>query len=661
MPAKTKPNHGGSSQERRRARRAILRGSMNRQARAAAEAADYAEIEALIASTEEAPDAALAVMASCAECSHPAGMHADTGDGDNMGSCSAEGCDCGGYMPEGAAITGDVVVAGAPVGRLTVGEEAVHAAVLALLQSSVFESPEGVEEAARETVERFRLEFDSFVQTFATRSAANAVTTFTDLPVELTPTETLPPPNASPSAPEAGVTGPAELRWTATIVPEGVRTDDRRAIAPGALTWRELPLTLGAMLDTPHADVVTESPACGRIDEIWRSDDGVLRARGAFDAGDFGQEIGRMVADGTLRGVSVDLAVHEYEIGPASQWFDADGVWLPEKPETADAEEPDLLDLLFGEAEDTIFVITSATIGAVTICPFQAFAEARISVGDSLVAAGTPGIWTSTMQGGFAVVSRPTALLASAADGDGDGPEPPSPSLLASAAGLAPVQPPADWFADPALRELTPLTVTEDGRVFGHAWAWGTCHIGVQNGCTTAPHSLTGYAYFHVGELECDGGERVSVGHLTFDTGHAGQRLSRTAASAHYDDTGKVGAYVRVGEDEFGGWVAGTLSPTVSVEDAQRLRGAAPSGDWRAVDGNLELVALLAVNVPGFPVPRPAALVAAGAEGEQVLALVAAGQFDENTVPPPVEEVEAVRSLALTADIEFRADRALQS
>src|SRR5205085_943051 len=51
------------------------------------------------------------------------------------------------------------------------------------------------------------------------------------------------------------------------------------------------------------------------------------------------------------------------------------------------------------------------------------------------------------------------------------------------------------------------------------------------------------------------------------------------------------------------------------------LRASAPSGDWRRIGGNLELVGLLAVNVPGFPVPRPQVLTAAG--GQQ-LALVAA-------------------------------------
>jgi hypothetical protein len=51
------------------------------------------------------------------------------------------------------------------------------------------------------------------------------------------------------------------------------------------------------------------------------------------------------------------------------------------------------------------------------------------------------------------------------------------------------------------------------------------------------------------------------------------------------------------------------------------LRAASLSGDWRRIDGSLELVAALAVNVPGFPIPRTQASMAASAQ----TALVASG------------------------------------
>jgi hypothetical protein len=57
----------------------------------------------------------------------------------------------------------------------------------------------------------------------------------------------------------------------------------------------------------------------------------------------------------------------------------------------------------------------------------------------------------------------------------------------------------------------------------------------------------------------------------------------------------------------------------VSPEQIRALRASAPSGDWRPIKGRLELVAVLQVNVPGFPMAR--AQVASG----YVTALVAAG------------------------------------
>ena len=48
-------------------------------------------------------------------------------------------------------------------------------------------------------------------------------------------------------------------------------------------------------------------------------------------------------------------------------------------------------------------------------------------------------------------------------------------------------------------------------------------------------------------------------------------------------------------------------------EEIRDLKSAPMSGDWRRIGGNLELMAVLAVNLPGFPVLRTKALVASGA------------------------------------------------
>lgn len=179
---------------------------------------------------------------------------------------------------------------------------------------------------------------------------------------------------------------------------------------------------------------------------------------------------------------------------------------------------------------------------------------------------------------------------------------------------------PADWFEDPGLVGPSPIVVTEDGRIFGHLATWGTCHIGYPGECVTAPHSATDYAYFRTGAVLTDQGS-VPVGHITMGTGHAQATDSAFKAIGHYDDTGFVVADVAAGEDDYGIWLSGRVRPGTSEEQVEALRAAALSGDWRQVGGSatLELVAALAVNVPGFPIPR-AALAAAGQ-----LSLVAAG------------------------------------
>jgi hypothetical protein len=185
-------------------------------------------------------------------------------------------------------------------------------------------------------------------------------------------------------------------------------------------------------------------------------------------------------------------------------------------------------------------------------------------------------------------------------------------------AGSIPVVPPSSWFEDPKLNKATPLTVDDEGRVFGHIAAWHVDHIGMSFG-TKPPRSRSKYAYFHTGVVRTDGGKDVPVGQLTLAGGHASLEASASEAVRHYDDTASAIADVHAGEDAFGIWVAGALRPGTTPEQIRALRASAPSGDWRPVKGHLELVAVCQVNVPGFPIAR--ARVASGA----VMALVAAG------------------------------------
>ena len=145
--------------------------------------------------------------------------------------------------------------------------------------------------------------------------------------------------------------------------------------------------------------------------------------------------------------------------------------------------------------------------------------------------------------------------------------------------------------------------------------------------------------------MVCADGSRVAVGQITVGTGHAPLNMRASHAAEHYDNTGAAVADVAVGNDKFGTWVAlgrpfvtykaaVTLDGRVTVPGSRWVSGEASrrhvhelrasgrlSGDWRRIGGSLRLVGLLAVNVPGFPIPTPRARVASGAP----TALVAAG------------------------------------
>ena len=215
-----------------------------------------------------------------------------------------------------------------------------------------------------------------------------------------------------------------------------------------------------------------------------------------------------------------------------------------------------------------------------------------------------------------------------------------------------PDAPPRAYFEDPGLDRPTPLTVTSDGRVYGHLALWDSCHIGDPGGpgvCVAPPRSSSGYTLFHLGEVETAEGEAIPVGKITLGTGHASLQASRGAAAAHYDNTGSVVADVRAGEDRHGIWFSGALRKVTS-EAIRALRASQLSGDWRRYRNGLELVAALAVNTPGFPVPRVAALVSPELDGDDRLSLVAAGIFE----PLPMSQLEVdarIEALAIMADV----------
>lgn len=347
-------------------------------------------------------------------------------------------------------------------------------------------------------------------------------------------------------------------RWQAVLARLGTPTGDGRIISPGGLTSRDLPLPL--LWQQTTGDGHGGAQVVGRIETV-----------------DFGQDMvtatGSLLDDGEWSGV-VEL-IENGVIGPSV----------------------DLDDLNYVANDDTgQVVITSARIAGATLVAIPAFADVSIT----LAPRPAPD-----------VVSRETS------------PEPmyDYDELYASVTvdvSRETSLPPLEYFTRPA--EVGPLKVEGD-KVSGYIATWGSCHVGLP-GCTTAPPSSTNYAHFLRKEQLTADGTSVPVGVLSVGGGHAAPDTGAVPALEHYDNVAASVAKVFAGEDENGIWVSGWILPYADPVRVQQLADLDVSGDWRRIGGRMELIAVCAVNTPGFPVLRKVHF-SLGKGGQQTLI----GQF----------------------------------
>lgn len=384
----------------------------------------------------------------------------------------------------------------------------------------------------------------------------------------------------------------SEGAWEGVIAREGEQTGDGRLIEDGALRWDELPIPLRvAFKDVGGHD---GAEVCGRIETVERREGGDIYATGTFDLGSaVGTEAYRQVSEQMSNGISIDTDDVTFRIMAKADLAEADD----DTDDAPEADQEGRVKVASMSSSDEVTVIESARLRAATLVAVPAFASARVYAAGQAPAPAEPSE-SGENADSEADFSR---------SGDAD---PLNRDALIAAA--IPTAPPESWFKDPSLTGPTALVIEDDGRVYGHIAAWGTCHIGQIGKCVEPPTSPSNYAYFRTGALQTAEGTSVAVGHLTMDTGHAGPRDSATQAAAHYDNTGYVFADVAAGEDAYGIWVAGSLRPGIPADRVRIARSAPISGDWRTIRGSLELVGALAVNVPGFPVPRPKGLLASG-------------------------------------------------
>jgi hypothetical protein len=501
-------------------------------------------------------------VCSNGSCGHPASAHETTDDGAHAGGCLVDGCECAQFASN---------------------EE-----------SNEDEPDDGEDDSASEPA----------------KGAHSALAAGDEEPAEEEEPE---PTKTKPPDVEGGeLMGPAFTIPVAVI--EGEPTGDGRQIALEALDWRDPPLPLMGMATGTHdpSGMSPQAPSviCGRIDTVERQpgpnpNTSVLVCKGYFLPGGEGTYFAELTESMGRVGVSADIAV-----------------------EDVDMEITEVDDMGFPiEGEETL---TKGTLMAVTIVPTPAFEGAYLVLGDG-----------SEQPEPIPQSSEEAATAAGIHWMSYDECEPCAGDIDVLEASGGPTSPPAAWFADPKFTEgdgrlveildrrssrvlggkyACPLTVTDDGRVYGHLAPWGVCHSAFADRCVLAPKSKVGYAHFkraqHIVTAE---GEEVRVGVITMDAGHAPTRGIRAAAAmAHYDNTAWAIADVNIGEDEYGIWVAGALRPDATEEQVRKLRAASISGDWRNMGNGLELVAALAVNQPGYPLAQVAAgrheaMVASGA------------------------------------------------
>ena len=332
--------------------------------------------------------------------------------------------------------------------------------------------------------------------------------------------------------------------------------------------WRDPSLSLlPLMLQTETEMGHFGAQLAGFISEI--SLDGTTpRASGRFYDSDSGRAARDLLLGGRRFGVSVD-ATEDVEVEVTCVEEDEDG-WCIEAS------------IDFARYE----------IGGLTMTPFPAFGEASIQL-----------VTADVSEPGEAVAAS-TPIVVSV-----DLTAPPAAWLVATEA----------EYEEEAVEQrdgglAIPMTVTADGHVYGNLARWEQCHVGYEDYCVAPPESRAAYAHFNIGAVHCADGSVVAAGNAVVGCEHANLTMNAQQARDHYAHAGQSWASIRVTHGEFGPWATGVLRPDVTREQLAVIRALSFSGDWRSLDGGLELIGALAVPIPGFPIARESLLASGLAE-----------------------------------------------
>lgn len=483
----------------------------------------------------------------------------------------------------------------------------------------------------------------------------------------------------------------------AGIVIEGIQTGDGRVWADGSFTWAPLPLPLAWMVDgTQHVDLSEMAPQIGTIEEINRGDGGLIVASGLIDDDNpIGAELARrmdagLASHGAREFVSVDPdnwaleiiatdGMEEDLLASARPLLALSGRGrFPTRADvhrilagmTAAAGDPDPGPgggdtgvLLFEDSVDSILLrFTQSRIRGVTAVATPAFDGAFIELDPA-------GSDSTTADSRLLPAGRTAEVLAAHA-----GPALRSPVVL------VPDRLPFEVVAPPA--QVDGSLNVDEYRVSGYVALWDSCHNGYADQCVPPPREDASYGAFRHGQgRQLEDGTFVQTGVLTWGIPHADLDLDQLAAFQHYADARHGFADVVVGADEHGIWHAGSLrgpsaiSDGITHDDVRVLRCLSLSGDWRwdQRSRGLRMIASLAVNHPGFQVPRLVASSGSMAsdaarraghiiglpdsrlsdDGDHLVSLVAAGIVQPAAYPVTASSCSCQSS---NPEAEFRAE-----
>lgn len=380
-------------------------------------------------------------------------------------------------------------------------------------------------------------------------------------------------------------------RWKGILGMQNTWTEDDRKIL--TLTHRDLPLTLRVQRvdNGGHSNAIP----CGTITAVWFEGD-EFWGSGEFSDNEDGQYAEGVVADQSLRGVSMDPgSVSAYEVVLTGDGTEVDfEEWMAYPAGEEPWEGPYKFATVYSEYK----------MSAATLVATPAFAEASISLDeeadvepdddvevedDRAIASSNPALGHAMVLGSTRPAVKQT-LTASGAVAMTEARK----RLVASVA----FRPPVEAFRERQFAGYERFSIDPDtGWISGHVYPWEGRHRGFRNTYVRPPQSRDFSQFLSGGSVTCDDGTVIDIGIITHFKAHLESLAEYELAKS--DPANQLGP-VAIYADDFGVQVAGIVWPDVDPVAVARAAAAYPSGDWSIFDGEQKLTGVALVNNPGY-------------------------------------------------------------